>query len=395
MKKLKILGVVAVSAIVTQFVLFAAETSSSGVIDVQNRIRIEYDDNIYETKTDKVDSFKITEEIDLGVTLDFEPTFITLRYRPSFTWWDKRETDDTDVHHDVDVVLNHDFSPRVSFGIKNVYRLADEPNEIINGAVVKENGQYVYNVTDANLDVQVLPRTHAVIGGRYTVLRYDRDIVAGREDYDIWAAGLTLRHAVSAGTKATVDFRHEDVEYDVTMRSSDSQYVGLGLEQAIGSKFVGSVRGGYQNKNFEDDTIDDNSSPYGDVTITYIHSPRTRASVGAGYSMFEADVYPFANQDRTVVYASMAHDLTAKVSVYLSGSYQLSEYDQSEAVDVGVTLPKGYKGDEEVAQGGARLAYRVNAHNTIELNYQHLDLSSDIRPEFDRNRASIGWRLDI
>jgi len=395
MKKIKLTGVIALSAVVTQFALFAAESNSRNVLEVSNRLRVEYDDNVYEAPSDEQDSFKIIEELELGVTLDFQPTFITLRYRPTFTWWSDRDPDDTDLHHDLDVVINHEFSPRLSAGLKNTFRLAEQPEEIDRGTTIREDDDYIYNVTDGNLDYQMFARTHAILGARYTTLQYDRDEVADTEDYDIWAAGLTLRHRIAAMTQLLGDYRIESVGYKDDARDSDSQYIGLGVEHAIGSSFVGTLRGGYQNKDFSDSDIDDESQPYADGSLTYIYSPRTRISVGGGYSMFEADVYPFASQDRTIMFASLAYDITAKISLFLSASYQLSHYSQDQAVEPDFDVPESFGGDEDVTQGGVRLSYQLNARNSIELNYQHMDLSSDVREDFDRNRASLGWRLDI
>ena len=386
----------AASAMITQFALIAAETGSSrNWLSVGNRLRVEYDDNVYETEKNKTDSFKISNEIELGITLNLNPTFISLRYRPSFTWWSDREPDDTDLHHDFDVVINHRFSPKVSVGVKNTLRLAEIPEAIDRGVKIRENDDYLYNVTDANIDYMLLPRTHVVIGGRYTILRYDRDEVAVTEDYDIWAAGVTIRQRLTELTQLLLDYRREAVEYDAGDRDSTSDYVGAGIEHAIGASFVGSLRGGYQRKDFDNSSVDSESSPYVDATITYIHSPRTRLSLGGGYSMFEADVFPFASQDRTLAFASLAHDLTAKISLYLSGSYQRSEYSGESAIPTAVAISKDFSGKEHVSQAGVRVAYRVNARNSLELNYQYITLDSDLRDDFDRNRVSLGWRLDI
>lgn len=396
MNKVKILGLVAISALLCQTSIMAAEKGSGGNwLSVGNRLRLEYDDNVYETETDKQDSFKIIEEVELGVTLNFEPTFLTLRYRPSFVWWDDREPDDTDLNHDFDVVLNHRVSPRLALGLKNTYRYAQEAEVIDRGTTIRDEGNFHYNVTDGNVDYQLLPRTYVMTGGRYTTLRYEEDEIADTEDYDIWSAGVTLRQNLTELTRVMGDYRFESIDYDGEDRGSESDYIGLGVEHVLGADFVGVLRGGYQMKTFNDDTIEDAEEPYFDASLTYIFSPRTRFSAGGGFSMFESDVYPYANQDRTIFFASVAHDLTAKVSMFLSGSYQLGEYDIDQVIQNDLDLPDSFSGDEEIMQGSARLAYQVNARNSIELNYQYFDLASDLREDFDRNRVSVGWRLDI
>ncbi|HMO51374.1 MAG TPA: outer membrane beta-barrel protein [Kiritimatiellia bacterium] len=391
MKKIRIISLCLVSAVVTQMSLVAAETG--GVLDwltVANRLRLEYDDNIYQRETDKVDSFKILNEINLGVTLDLEPTFITLRYRPSFAWWSDREPDDTDLHHDLDLVINHRFSPRAAIGIKNTFRIAEQPEEIDRGVTIREKDDYLYNVTDANLDLQVLPRTYVVIGGRYTILEYDRDDVAATDNYDIWAAGVTLRQKLSDFTTVMAEYRREEISYDLSKRGSDSDFYGVGIEHTASKSFVGTLRAGQQDKKFKDASLGDETEPYADATITYIHSPRTRLSLGGGYSMYEADVFPYVSQNRTIVFGSVAHDLTAKLSLYGTLSYQLSEYDADQALDAA-----SVGGDEEISQAALRVAYRLDARNSLELNYQYIDVSSDLREDFDRNRVSLGWRLDL
>lgn len=376
----------------------AAETGSGGDwLSFANRLRLEYDDNIYETSTDKQDSFKIIEEIELGVTFNFEPTFITLRYRPSVIWWEEREPNDSDLNQDFDLVINHRVSERLSLGLKDTFRRSEIPQAIDRGTTIRESGDFYYNVADGNLDYRLLPRTYMLVGGRYTILRYDEDIVADTEDYDIWSTGLTLRQNVTDLSRVLADYRYESTDYtdDVADRDADTHYVGLGLEYVLGASFVTTLRGGYQMKQFSDDALEDAEDPYFDASLTYIFSPRTRFSAGAGYSMFEADVYPFASQDRTIIFASVAYDLTARVSLYLSGSYQMSEYNEDQLVATDLDLPDDYGGDEDIIQGSARLAYQINARNSVELNYQYIDLQSDLREEFDRNRVSIGWRLDI
>ncbi len=396
MKQVKILGLVAVSALLFQTAAMAAEAGSGGNwLSVANRLRLEYDDNVYERETDKVDSFKIIEEIELGVTFNFEPTFITLRYRPSFTWWENREPDDTDLNHDFDFVINHRVSPRLALGLKNTFRYAQESEVIDRGTVVRDEGNFTYNVTDGNIDYQLLPRTYALVGGRYTLLRYDENAVAETEDYDIWSTGVTLRQNITDLTRLMVDYRFESIDYEGEDRGSDSDYVGGGIEATLGASLVGVLRAGYQMKDFNDEAIEDADEPYFDATLTYIFSPRTRFSAGGGYSMFEADVYPYASQDRTIFFASVAHDLTAKISLYLAGSYQLGEYDPEQAIATDVEIPDTFSGDETITQGSARIAYQVNARNSLELNYQYTDLDSDLREDFDRNRVSVGWRLDI
>jgi len=371
---------------------FADETNHGRDFQLKNRLRFEYDDNINESKNNKQDSFKIEEELELIYNMNFEQSYVGLRYRPSFVWWDNRPSDSTDLHHDFDLDLSHTFSPRLTLSVKDSFLYAQQPELMDRGVTVRENDDYIYNRANADLSYLLRPQTRLEVGGRYNLLRYDNNKVSNLEDYDIYAGGATLRHQVSADTTISGDLRVEDITYDGPNRDSTSEYIGGGVENTFNPSFIGSLRAGLQHKDFSASSIDAQNQPYVDGAVTFLPSPRTRLSAGVGYSMFEADVYPYANQDRTLVYASVAHDLTGKISLFLTGSYQDSSYSGDQSVDQSL---KSKDGSEEIIQVSASATYKVNRNNWIEAGYQFINLNSDVREDFDRNRVSVGWRTTL
>lgn len=388
MKWLKPCGAFFLALSVMAGVAWAADETRS--FQVSNRLRFEYDDNVYETKDNTQDSFNIVEEIEFLVNLNLPQSFVGLRYRPTFTWWSDREPDDTDFHHDLDLTLSHNFTERFSVTLKDSLLIAEQAQEIDRGTVVRDNNDYIYNIADGKATYQLSRGTRAEVGYRNTILQYDDSEVGDTEDYMINAGGVTLRQQVFKKTVLSGEYRYEAIDYDGPDRGSESHYVGGGVEQIFSPNLVGNLRAGYQMKQFNDDTIDDASDPYADATLTFLPSPRTRVTAGAGYSLFEADVYPFASQDRTVTFLSLAHDLTAKISVYASGSYQLSTYNADQSIQDGVE-----GGDENIYQFSARTSYKINRNNTVELGWNYLDLRSEVREDFDRNRIELGWRTQI
>ncbi len=403
--KLKRLALATI-AVAGMAVLTASAADETRTWQVRNRLRVEYDDNVYEREKDKQDSFKIIEEIEFLANLNFQQTFLGLRYRPTYVWWSDRDPDDTDFHHDVDVVFAHNFSPRLTLNLKDTLRLAQEPKEIDRGAAIRERDDFTYNVADGSLNYLVSPQTRVDLGGRYTLIRYDRSEIAKQEDYDIYAAGLTLRQDLSRNSVGIGELRYESTEYDRKERGSESEYAGLGLEQIFSPNLLGSVRGGVQFKSYEDSRIDNDTAPYVDGSMTYLPSPRTRITAGLGYSMYEADVTSYANQDRFISFISMAYDLTARVSLYGAASYMNSKYKADQSI-----LPEGTvlqtsdqggdevtvrDGTEDVMQYSLRASYKVNRRNWLEISWEYLDLNSDLRVEnFERNRYALGWRTEL
>lgn len=375
---------------------------------IHNRLRLEYDDNIYEQGQDTTSSFKVIEEIEFLVNLNLENTFASFRYKPSFMWWENRSEDSTDIHHDFDLVFNQTFTPRVSLDVKNTLRYAQQPNVIESGAVVRERSDFLYNAAVGTVLYRVSPVGRVEASGRYNLLRYDESRIADVEDYDMYVAGLTYRHTLVPETALKADIRFETIEYDVVDRGSDSYQYGFGVEHMFSPNLLGNMRAGYMTKDYNDSTVSSDSAPYVDGNLTFVPSPDTRITIGLGYSMLESDIFPYANQERFRIFGGFAHDVTSRFSINLICSFARSEYSASDVVPSGVVerfevpeemlaefLSQIDDGTEEFVQFSARMTYRLNRSNWLEAGWQFTDLSSDLREDFDRNRFNIGWKTRL
>ncbi len=366
---------------------------------INNRLRVEYDDNIYQTDTNKTDSFKIIEEVELLVNFSLEKTFVSLRYRPSFVWWDKREPDETDFQNEVDLVINQKFTPRLTLSVVDTLRRGELPELIDHEVIVREQDDFWYNTVNATLGIVLRPPTILELSGRYIFLKYDSDVVATNEDFDLLVGGMTLRHSLVPQSTVLADLRAEQVEYEGVDRGSKTISAGLGWEQIFSPNFIGSLRGGYQNKQFNLDELGSESSPYADLVFTVLPSPKTRVSAGVQYSLFETDVYPFANQTRAQVFASLAYDITARVSWYLTGAFTQGQYALDDAVEPGIMKDA----DEDIYQASTRLTYKMNRNNWLEAGWQFVDFrshlqrvdGSDLRQSFTQNRLDLGWKIQF
>jgi hypothetical protein len=393
MKCSKVLFVLAAAVLVSGGSAFAV--SGDNAFQVNNRLRLEYDDNIYDDGQDQQSSFKVLEEIEFLVNMSLPQTFVGVRYRPTLVYWEDRPGDSTDVDHDFDLILSQNFSPRVSLALKDTFRRGEIPQVIDRGTIVQQQDTFNYNVADGNLAFRLQPSTRLEAAGRYTLLRYDDDVVAENYDFDIYSGGLTLRHEVNPDLQLLGELRHEDISYTGPDRGAVSEYIGVGLENIFNPALLANLRGGVQMKEFNDDSIDSKTAPYVDASLTVMPSPATRITAGAGYSMYESDVFPYASQDRVLGFISLAHDVTARLSAYLSGSYQVSDYSGDETIAADGSTSTAADGTEEVTQFSARAAYKVNRSNWLEAEWQYLNLTSDLRDDFDRTRVSIGWRVSI
>ena len=375
-------------------------------IHLNNRLRLGYDDNVYQageataadgsTVThDETDSFRIIEELEMLVNLNLQRTYLGLRYRPSFIWYSDRDDDDTDFLHDVDLNFVQKITPALVLSISDTLRASQLPELQDENYVVRAKDDNYYNSALATLSYNVRPETRLDLSGRYILLRYTED-ANENDNYYSAVGGLTLRQQLASRTTLMGDLRYQTVVYDEAEeaynRDANSMFGGLGVEQTFNPKLLGSLRAGVEQRMYDNDAADDNTQPYGELSMTFLPTPATRITTAASYSIYESDIATYLSQNRTYLSLSFAHDFTTKLNFYLSGAYSLNQYEADYALETGAV-----DADESSFLLSARLAYRINRINWLEVGYQFIKLDSDLvnRESYDRNRFDIGWKIQL
>ena len=384
----------------------AAPAFAESPIHLNNRLRLGYDDNVYQageatasdgsTVThDKTDSFRVVEELEMLVNLNLQRTYLGLRYRPSFIWYSDRDDDDTDFLHDVDLNFVQKITPALALSISDTLRASQLPELQDENYVVRANDDNYYNSALATLSYNVRPETRLDLSGRYILLRYTED-ANENDNYYSAVGGLTLRQQLASRTTLMGDLRYQTVVYDEAEeafnRDANSMFAGLGVEQTFNPKLLGSLRAGVEQRMYDNEAVDDNTQPYGELSMTFLPTPATRITGAASYSIYESDVASYLSQNRTYLSLSFAHDFTTKLNFYLSGAYSLNQYEADYALETGAV-----DADENSYLVSARLAYRINRINWLEVGYQFIKLDSDLanRESYDRNRFDIGWKIQL
>ena len=377
--------------------------SADSPIHMNNRIRLGFDDNIYQSddlpdlgRTPQ-DSFRVIEEIELLVNLNLERTYLGLRYRPSVIWYDQREPSSTDFLNDLDVNFIHNFSPSLALSLSDTLRAGQLPELQDGNYIVREKDDNYYNSAMATLSYNLRPETRVDLSGRYITLTYASDSPAkDNNDYYSLVGGLTLRQQLASRTTVMGDLRFQTLTYNEAdvdnNRDAETIFAGVGVEQTFNPQVLGSLRGGVESRAYDADLYDDNTAPYGEASVTFLPTPATRITGAASYTIYESDVDRYLSQNRTYLSLSAAHDFSAKLSFYISGAYTLNAYEQDYALDEDLQ-----DADEKSFLLSARLAYRVNRINWIEAGWQYVQLDSDVtnRESYQRNRIDVGWKIQL
>ncbi len=385
---------------------------------VENYLRLGYDDNVTYAERDKIDTFFIREELSLSFDKTYETGFLGLRYRPALDWYEDLGKDsETEWNHAVDVNWMQMLGRRISLAIAETFIQYDRSEVVDSDGVLRQpNYGYWYNTAAGTLTALLTPTLRLSGSLRYQIFRYDDNLIAEREDYDIWAYGVSLGTQVGKATTVYVDGTIEDITYDgsgktqtvvvpgyrgqvvdvIPNRDATTYNVGLGVERVFSPNLLGRFRGGYTFKDMEAANQSDDDSPYGEAQVTIIPVPTTRLTLAAAYSLYQSGLQTFATQTRTTLSASLAHDLTSRITLSILGAYYQSDYDAENSVNL-VKPEEVEDGSETSTSVGARISYRLDRNNWIDLGYSYSSFDSDLRlrDSVDRNRFDVAWKIRL
>ncbi len=370
-------------------------------LDISNYLRVEYDDNVFTTGegdgTGPVESFVIIEQIEFLLDSQAGNTYYGLRYIPTFKYFENRPGDDTDINNQVDLILNHDFTPRTSTQLKYSFRQADEPELVEDDVSFRNNNDYMYNSVNLDLVTQVIPeKTSLKASGRYVDFAYDDDQVAETSDYQEATGGFDIIQVLQPTANLAAQFRYTNLDYTAEFRDADTIQGGLSLNKVFNPKLDGDVRFGYESHDPSDPASQDTDSPYGNISVRYQPLKGRRFTLGLGYAQDKSAVNTFTMQERFTATLAYANDLTAALTFTIAGTYALGDYSMDNTTSV-YDPAVDTDGDEETIYLSTSLDYNINVRNAMVLSYQYSDLDSDVRPtsDYDRNRISLGWKYSL
>lgn len=370
-------------------------------IEVYNFLRLEYDDNIFTTgdgsAAEVQESLVIVEQIEFLLDTQLNNSYFGIRYSPVFKYYEDRPDDDTDLSHQWDFIYNQDFTPRTSFQLKHILRIAEEAELVQDDVSFRNNNDYMYNSVVGKFITQVVPdKTSLQFSGRYEDFAYDDNAVAEVSDYDNATGGFDVVQNLQPETSLSGQFRYSEIDYETDLRDAETIQAGLALSKMVNPKFQFEVRAGYESHEASDEISQDTDTPYGDLNLSYFPAKGTRMSGTISYKQDKSPVSTFTMQERFIFAGTYSNDLTAGITMNLTGSYSIGEFSTDNATAL-YDPAVNSDGDEKRISFMASLDYNINVRNSMILSYSYTDLESDVRPasDYDRNRFSLGWKYNL
>lgn len=410
-KLLKSASLITAGAAITTVAAFAAEGGSK-VYTLTAGLRGFYDDNIF-TRNEATSpaggvedafGFEITPGIRFSIPL--EQTTISFGYTYGLRYFQDRPGKDYDQFHLADVAINHRFSERYQLAIFDSFSAAQEPEQVAPvGAggtpisqVFRAEGTNIRNTAGLDFTAVVTPLWSVVLGYRNGFFDYSFEQFANVLNRMEHLPSIGVRYQASAKTVTSLNYQYGDINYDdASYRDNTSHYIFAGVDHSFNQRLVGSVRAGAQFVEWSNaltGTRNDAVNPYIDANLTYAYTEGSSVQLGVRHGRNATDLDDVQNltqsvldQQSTLVYGTIKHQITGKLRGSLIGQYQNSEF-------IGVTKNNAFDGSgEDYFTIGVMFNYAINPYLSAEAAYYFDRLTSDVAlREYDRNRVFFGIR---
>jgi len=377
-----------------------------------------YDDNIF-TGNNKVDidnadgdnnsstgadqrkqssfGFEVTPGIRFSFPLD--NTTISAGYTYGLRYYEDRPGRSYDQFHLADVQVNHAFNERYKVSLFDNFAIAQEPEQVggspgaPNSQLLRAEGSNLRNTAGLDFTAAIAPQWSAVLGYRNSYFDYDAQQFGDFLNRIEHLPSLGLRYQLSPKTVLSGNYQYGKSDYrsiQANFRDSTSHYFFAGVDHSFTARLVGAIRAGAQFiewDNAQGGQRGDATNPYIDANLTYSYSDGSTAQLGVRHGRNATDLVGVLDQQSTLVYGSINHQITARLRASLVGQYQNAEF-------VGVIDGQGADGSsEDYMSLGFTLNYKINSYLSAEAAYYFDRLSSkiDLR-DYDRNRVFVGVR---
>jgi len=387
---------------------------------VSGTLRGFYDDNYNTQPTGpgKRSSFGFEVSPSVGLNVPLQQTELGLRYTYGLYYYQDRESlgqNAIDQTHQLDLWVDHAFTERWSGKVQDTLAVGQEPQLLNGGTLLRAQGDNFHNDGTITLDTQWTRLLGTEISYENNLYDYQN---SGGNAINPSLAGLLnrLQHDISLNVNwrlqptllAFVGYQFEQVNYDggetialnplnptpvqSDNRDSRSQYVYVGGQYTPLDNLSLSAQAGIQYADYYNPAPGDPStsqlSPYAKLSGTYTYLPGSYVQLGFTQSRNATDVVAPAasgkiteDQESSVIYGSLNHQITPRLIASLVGQIQYSTFN-------GGT----YDGQSQTWYSmGLNLAYAITPHVSTEIGYNYDDLTSDVPGEkYSRNRVYLG-----
>lgn len=394
-------------------------SDTSKLWTVSASLRAFYDDN-YTTSPTKVGSagFQVSPQFELNAPL--QQTELGMRYIYGLSYYQNREDlgqSPIDQTHQFDLWVDHAFTERWQARVQNSFVVGQEP-ELLTPAgaaaanLQRVNGNNIVNTAKISLTTDWTRLFSTVLSYQNTFYDYQNSggtalspSLAGLLNRDENLASLDLQWHVLPTTTAFVGYQYGQIIYTgnepiafspitglftSSSRDDRSNYGYVGVQHDFLENLSGTARVGVQYTEFYNDPSATSSvAPYATASLVYTYASGSYAQIGLTHTRNATDQVGLnaatgqitIDQESTVVYGSINHQLTSKLTASALANFQDSTYHDG-------SLNGQTDNDYSL---GLNLTYSFTHNFSMEAGYNYDDVVSNVPGlAYNRNRVYMG-----
>jgi hypothetical protein len=334
-------------------------------------VALTYDDNVLISPANEQDDFSVT--VSPGLQLVYGETgrnYVSLDYTAGLERFLRLTNQDADNHYvtfDSHLELN-----RLALGLNHAFRDITGPNIEV-GTRVEER----QNVSHLDAEYRLSEKTAVGLNYRQEFHEYTSTNLT---DFSQLEVGGAFYYQVLPKTDLFGQFNYGWVEED---GGADASYqeANLGVRGQLTRKVTGTVKGGYQHRQFAG-PIDSVDAFAAAVSLLAEFSERTAAELVLSRNINPSVTSPGNSYEATRVGLILRQKLwKEKITLALSGVYEHDDYDQ---------LVFGTKRRDDFWDAGVEVSYEFTKWFQVGASYHHRENDSTLATvDFDQNLVRI------
>ena len=391
-------------------------SDTSKIWTVSASLRSFYDDN-YTTASNgpnKKGSFGIQVSPQFELNVPLTQTELGMRYIYGLSYYEERDhlgQSPYDQTHQLDLWADHAFNERWHARAQDSFVSAQDPG-LINapgtpGATLQRvQGNNIDNTAKISVTTDWTDLFSTVLSYKNSLYDYQNKggnaanpSLAGLLNRDENLVSLDLQWHVMPTTTAFVGYQYGQVVYNggeqiglpnftSSSRDTRSHYGYVGVQHSFLDNLKGTVDVGVQyTEDYNDPTAKTQVNPYANASLVYTYASGSYAEIGLTHTRNSTVIAAVSagsltlDQESTLVYGSVNHQLTSKLVANAMASFQDSAYNGG--------LYNGQSDDYYSL--GLSLTYKFTRNFSAEGGYNFDDYVSGIPGQaYTRNRVFLG-----
>jgi hypothetical protein len=352
----------------------AAGNLHFGALEIHPYVFLEetYNDNIFATPTDTQSDWITTITPGIKLFLPVRMHQFTVEYNAVINTY-KDFTSENTTDHKAGAIADFKFGSFLGLKLSDTYVKGHEARDFSRIGIIDK---YETNAASLSGSYQLADRSKVQLDYTRTTWNFETDAFRSRDE-DLIAAYLFYRFLPKTSAFLEYDFRN--IGYDEQANGLDNldnldnkvNSLFLGLAWDIAANTKGTVKGGYNRKEFTAPGLSGISTWGASIDINHAFSDYTFIKVVGQRAINVADLSGTSYYVTTGALAELTHKFTYKISGVVRASYSVDDYSNAIPPDTTVR-------NDKIMIGGLGLKYQFKDWLEFTLNYNYRDRNSNI-----------------